>query len=402
MNTFNIEPNELYAHLIKMRELESGVFYLSINDFDGRLLNINSKQLLNFTNCCYLGIEKHQKLISGAIEAVEKYGSQISTTRVMVSCPLYKEIDLLLSDIYPGEPIVYSSSTLAHYSAMPILMTDKDAIILDAFAHNSIKTSSMLCKANGAFVISSKHNDMDFLRYLIKRLKKEGYKKIWYCADSIYSMHGDVCDIAELIKILNEEENFYAYVDDAHGIGWTGKNGCGYVIGNFGLHKKMIVTGSLSKSIGVTGGFLIVPDKDLADYIKLTSNSFIFSIPMPPSSLGAIKASLELHLSNEIVAYQSEFNDLLKHFHAQCKKLAIKTESNCQTPIAYVTIGNSEKTFLIHKLLIDKGFCSSIAAYPAINRGGEGIRIQLSRHLTELDLDNYLNALKELIVKHSN
>lgn len=397
MNQFDIQPNELYHTIKKFQQYGCGSVYFEDKEYDGHTITLQSKTTINFANCSYMGLEKHPSLIESSIKALKNYGTQNSVSRSLLSSPLFTEIETHMQEIFPGYPVVYGSTTLAHYAALPILVGENDAVILDAYVHNSVRTACELCKSRGSFVLISKHNDMENLRYLVKRLKKEGYKKIWYCADGIYSMHGDVCNVKALQQLLDEEENFFAYVDDAHGVGWYGKNGCGYVIGNFGLHSKMIVTGSLSKSFAASGGFLIVPDKTLADYIKLTSHTYIFSIPMAPSVLGAINASLKLHLEPEFEKYQQELVELIHYFKNKCKELSLSVFSSDITPIQLIKIGDYEKILTIQKHLVKNGFYATIAAYPAVSLDDGGIRVSVTRHITHDDIDRLLATMKEII-----
>ena len=397
MNTFKVETSGLYEVVKSIKDNGCAFQYFEDTDYNGRSIIINQKELIHFANCSYLGLEKHPNLINGSINAVKKHGTQNSMSRAILSSPLYKELELLLSKMFPGNCILYPTTTLSHCSALPILINEKDAIILDAYVHNSVRMASNLCKANGTFVLVSKHNDMEHVKYLIKRLKKDGYEKIWYCADGIYSMHGDLCDVKGLHKLLDEENDFYAYIDDAHGIGWTGKNGCGYVIGLFGLHKKMIVVGSLAKSMAVNGGILIVPDESLADIIRLTGQTTIFSGPIQPASLGALIESVKLHLSKEIELYQKELVDLIIFFRKKSHELGIPLSSNDITPIQLIKIGTTEKVLLFQRRLIEKGFFTSTAVYPAVPKGEEGLRISLTRHIKKEDIEKLLLNLKDVL-----
>lgn len=394
MNKFNIEPNELYYSIKKFQELGCGGLSYEGKEYDGRSFVINSKRIIHFANCSYMGLERHPAIIEGAKEALLNHGTQISMSRSQVESPLYLEVENSLKRIYGHYPIIFGRTTLAHYSALPILIKETDAIVLDAYVHNSVRTASEICKARGTFVIVAKHNDMDNLRYLARRLKKEGYKNIWYLADGIYSTDGNVCDVKNLKQLLDEEENLFAYIDDAHGVGWCGKNGAGYVIGNFGLHEKMIVAGSFSKSFATTGGFLIVPDKTLADYLKLTGNTYLFTSPIPPSSLGAINASLKFHLTDEASFYQQEVLDLILYFNQRCKEFSIPISNNFLTPIHLIKIGKPEKVFKIQKYLLDIGNFVSVAMYPAVRANESGLRISITRNLTRTDLDNLITALQ--------
>jgi 7-keto-8-aminopelargonate synthetase-like enzyme len=397
MNNFNIEFNELYPVVKHLQENGCAFQYYTDSFYDGRTVTINNKELLHFANCSYLGLETHPALVEGSISAIKKYGTQNSMSRAMLSSPLYKELQENLKKVFPGYPVVFPTTTLSHCSALPLLIHKNDAIIMDAYVHNSVRMASQLCKANGTFVVISKHNDMEHVKYLIYRLKKEGHRNIWYCADGIYSIHGNLCDIEGLNKLLDKEENFYAYVDDAHGTGWCGKNGSGYVIGKYGLHKKMIVVESFAKSMAASGACIIVPDKITAEYLSLTGQTMIFSGPLQPAVLGALVASVKLHLTDEIKAYQNELLFLIKHFREKSKALELPIITKDETPIQLLQIGGMEKTYRVLKGLIDLGFFPMTAGYPAIAKGDEGIRITITRHLTLSDIDRFVLSVKKII-----
>jgi 7-keto-8-aminopelargonate synthetase-like enzyme len=398
MNGFNIEINELYYTVKHLQENGCTFQYFEDSDFNGRTITVNKKKLLHFASCSYLGLETHPNLINAAIDAVKRYGTQTPSSRAMLSSPLYKELEDQLRVMFPGYSIVTQTVTLAHCSVLPLLISEKDAIILDAYVHNSVRMASQLCRANGTFIVFSRHNDMENVRYLIYRLKKEGYRNIWYCADGIYSIHGNLCDVEGLHKLLNEEENFYAYVDDAHGTGWCGKNGSGYVIGKYGLHPKMIVVESFAKSLATSGGCIVVPEKIIAEYINLTGQTMIFSGPIQPPTLGALNACVRLHLSNEIISLQKELLDLIVHFRQKAAELNLPITTMDETPIQLLKIGSIEKLFGILTQLIDRGYLAVTASYPAIAKGEEGIRITITRHLSKNDIDNFLECLKDIMV----
>jgi 7-keto-8-aminopelargonate synthetase-like enzyme len=397
MNSFNIETGELYKSVKHLQENGCAFQYYEDSTYNGRIITLNKKKLLHFANCCYLGLENHPDLVEGAVEAVRHYGTQNSMSRAMLSSPLYKALEDQLKKIFPGYQAVFPTTTLAHCSALPLLIGDNDAIILDAYVHNSVRMASQICKANGTFVIISRHNDMEHVRYLTYRLKKEGYKNIWYCADGIYSIHGNFCDVEGLQKLLDEVENLYAYVDDAHGTGWCGRNGSGYVIGKYGLHNKMIVVESFAKSMAASGSCVVVPDRILGEYIGLTGQTMIFSGPIQPAVLGALVACFKIHLSEQIIAFQNELLYLIRHFREKSNELDLPIVTKNETPIQLLRIGSMEKTFKVLQGMIEKGYYPMTAGYPAIAKGDEGIRITITRHLTISDIDGFLSNIKTLI-----
>ena len=67
--------------------------------FDGRIVTLNGRRLVNFGSCSYLGLETDARLKAGACEAVLRYGVQFSTSRAYVAAPPYRELEQLLSEI---------------------------------------------------------------------------------------------------------------------------------------------------------------------------------------------------------------------------------------------------------------------------------------------------------------
>jgi 7-keto-8-aminopelargonate synthetase-like enzyme len=397
MDRFNIEMNDLYYVAKHLQEQGCAFQYFEDSNFNGRTIFVNNRRLLHFASCSYLGLETHPSLIEASVEAVQRYGTQTPSSRAMLSSPLYHEFETLLNQVFPGYTIVTQTVTLAHCSVLPLLINEKDAIILDAYVHNSVRMASQLCKANGTFTLISRHNNMEHLEYLIKRLRKEGYRNIWYCADGIYSIHGNLCDVKGLTCLLDKYDNFYAYVDDAHGTGWCGKNGSGYVIGKYGLHEKMIVVESFAKSIAASGGGIVVSDRIMAEYIRFTGQTMIFSGPIQPAVLGAAIASIRLHLSKEITTFQEELLERIRHFRNRSRDLGLPIVTDCETPIQLLRIGDVNKTYNVLEKLIGKGYFPMTAMYPAIAKGDEGIRITLTRHLTVSDINSFLEAIKSVM-----
>ncbi len=402
MNLFNVELSDLYYSAKQLYENGCVFQYIEDNKFNGRKVIIDNKELLYFASCSYLGLETHPKLIEGAIAATKYYGTQTPSSRAVLSSPLYKEVENLLKKIFPGFQIVTQTVTLGHFSVLPLLIKESDAIILDAYVHNSVRMASQQCKANGTSIFLSMHNNIEHVKYLIYRLKKEGYKNIWYCADGIYSIHGDLLNVKDLYELLDKEDNFYAYIDDAHGSGWSGKSGCGYVIGHYGLHPKTIVAVSFAKSFAACGGGLIVPDKELAELIRMTGQTMIFSGPIQPSTLGALIASLKIHLSDKIDEYQDELVRLILHFRKKSQELNLPIVTKDNTPIQLLRIGSMEYTFKALKKLRDRGCIATTAAYPAIAQGDEGIRITITRHLKKTDIDFFLENIREILQPDNN
>ena len=118
-------------------------------------------------------------------------------------------------------------------------------------------------------------------------------------------MHGDRLPLDELRALLDRHPSLFAYVDDAHGVGWTGRHGAGVVLGHRPLHERMAVALGLAKGFGSGGAALALPNAELATRVFSCGGPMIFSGPIQPAQLGAAIAAARIFLSSEIEVLQA-------------------------------------------------------------------------------------------------
>ena len=116
--------------------LARGLVHLEAGDeqLDGRSIRIGERPTLHFASCSYLGLELDPRLKQAAIEATQRYGTQFSSSRAYVSAPLYEELESLLDSLFEAHTVVAPGTTLAHLAALPVLVAEDDAVILDVDA----------------------------------------------------------------------------------------------------------------------------------------------------------------------------------------------------------------------------------------------------------------------------
>src|SRR5262245_52769149 len=104
-----------------------GLVHLIAEDarFDGRIVTLGGRGLINYGSCSYLGLEMDVRLKAAACDAVMRYGTQFSSSRAYVAAPLYRHCEQRLREITGGYPVVLAQTTsLAHLSALPVLIDD--------------------------------------------------------------------------------------------------------------------------------------------------------------------------------------------------------------------------------------------------------------------------------------
>src|SRR5690348_3495555 len=205
-----------------------GLLHNDIEDdvLDGRTVTVAGRRLLNFGSCSYLGLETDPRLKAAVRDAVDRHGTQFSSSRAYASAPLYRVAESELAALFRRPVIVAPSTSMGHLAAMPTLIGSRDVLVLDHQAHHSVQTAAKLVQAGGARVELIPHND---LRTLERRLVecRGTHRRVWYAVDGIYSMFADFFPAAELDALAARHDNLWLYVDDAHAFSWTGTSGRG-------------------------------------------------------------------------------------------------------------------------------------------------------------------------------
>lgn len=375
--------------------LAAGMLHLSASEVTGRHVWVDGQQLFQFGSCSYLGLEKHPKLIAGVIAAVERFGVQFSSSRGYMGVSLLTDLENRLSEMYDGYPVVCApSTTMMHASAIPVLVRPEDAVLLDQKVHASVHFGVNHVRVQGVPVDVVPHNRIDLLREQIRALKSK-HQTIWYFCESIYSMYGNNAPLAELAQLLAEEEQLYVYVDDAHGMSWTGKHGCGRAFEAFGrsLHERIVIAFSLNKAFACGGGAIVLPTKELAHRVRSTGPTLIFSGPLQPPMLGAAVASADLHLSPEITALQTTFKLRTEWARAAIEREGLPVFFEADGPILFVPVGVPATILRILQGVKRQGYFLDSAIFPAVPMKQGGIRITLTNHLERNDVDGMARCL---------
>lgn len=358
----------------------------------------SDEMVVNFGSCSYLGLETHDDIVKASSVAAQLFGSQFSSSQAYLSHELNEELESLLSEIYHNKPVMVApTTTLAHIAALPVLVGDDDAVIVDMQVHSSVQTAAQLLKARGIPLTVIRHNDMESLENTIKKLRSDAKtRNIWYLADGVYSMYGDYADFTSLKELLGKYNNFHVYIDDAHGVGWTGKNGCGIARTHMGHPDRMILAVSLSKSFAVGGGGAIVfATEDQRTLVQNCGGPMIFSTPMQPTLLGAACASMKIHLSKEINERHARLEELTRYCDENMAALGLPQYSRNLSPVFFIPVGKPEAVVDLVQRLLNDGFFVNSAIFPAVPMRKGGLRIIVAYHLTEKDIDNLLASLRK-------
>lgn len=361
---------------------------------DGRIVTLDGRGLVNYGSCSYLGLEMDVRLKVAACDAVMRYGTQFSSSRAYLSAPLYRQCEERLSAMAGGCSVVLAQTTsLAHLAALPVLIDDGDAVLYDLHVHSSVLAVLPTLRQRGIACQSVGHAGLGHLERRARALAAR-HRRVFYLCDGVYSMHGSILDVQALRGVLDRVPALSAYVDDAHGVGWSGRFGSGTVLGGgAGLHQRMIVVLGLSKAFAACGGALVFPSADLAERVLHCGSTLIFSGPLQPAQLGACAASALLHLSPELPPLQARLRERIAAFDDHAAREGVDVLSRDVTPIRMVPVGDEERTMrLAEDLLVDGRFVN-VAVFPAVAAGRGSIRIMLNNHHTLPDVRGIVETI---------
>jgi 7-keto-8-aminopelargonate synthetase-like enzyme len=237
-----------------------------------------------------------------------------------------------------------------------------------------------------------RHNDMKALDRRLNELTTR-YERIWYLGDGVYSMFGDLAPVEELNQLLQRYKALHLYLDDAHGMSWTGQHGRGHVLSHLLERDRVVVALSMAKGFSACGGVLVFPNTDLLRLVRNCGGPMIFSGPIQPPVLGAAIASARLHLSEEITVLQQELRDRIRLFNHLMQEKALPLISPALTPIRFVPTGLTPVAHNLMHRLVEDGFFPNIAGFPATPLKNSGIRITITRHHTSNDIRSLVDAL---------
>jgi 7-keto-8-aminopelargonate synthetase-like enzyme len=395
MNQLSPALKSLTETLAHARSL--GVIQGHFTDYqlNGKTIMLNNMELQHFANCSYLGLDVDSRIKDAAKDAIERYGVQFSCSRTYVESEYYSILEKKLSQIFEKPTIVAPTTSLGHISWIPNITEPQDAIILDHQVHKSVQNAAMISKAKGSHLEFVRHNRMDLLEQRIIELSQK-HRKVWYMADGVYSMFGDVAPMEELYYLLEKYEQFYIYIDDAHGMSWAGKNGRGFALNQVPhYHEKMCLITSLNKAYAANGAVMVFSDEIQKVMIKYTGSTLIFSGPVAPAMLSAGIASADIHLSEEIYERQDKLKNLIKHFNKKTQELDLPLVSEDITPIFYIGTGADTKRCLeMARDLQTDGFFVNVSSLPSVPLKNTGIRITLNINQNEDSVTDLLTCLK--------
>jgi glycine C-acetyltransferase len=348
---------------------------------------VDGKRVLNLSSNNYLGLTTHPRLQQAMVKATEEWGAGSGAVRTIAgTMAIHEELEQRLADFkHTPASLVLQSGFTANLGVLQSLVKEGDVIISDELNHASIIDGIRLSKAERSIF---KHRDLDDLQRHLERHRDKRVKLV--VTDGVFSMDGD---IAPLKGIVERAEAFGALVmvDDAHASGVLGKNGRG-TVNHFGLDGRVdLQIGTLSKAIGVLGGY-VAGAQAVRDFLIHRARPFLFSTSHPPGVAAACIAALDVLLSEP-----ERIDRLWKNtarFKQGLQRIGFETGAS-ETPITPVIVGKGAVAMEFSDRLFQIGVFAQGIGYPTVPEGRARIRTIVTSAHTEAQLDRALEAFEQ-------
>ena len=374
-----------YKNAAQVRATGLYPYFRTISSAQDSEVIINGRKVLMLGSNSYLGLTNHPKIKESAKAAVDKYGTGCAGSRFLNgSLDIHLELEEALARLVNKEAVLlYSTGFQVNLGVISTLAGKGDYVLADKNDHASIVEGCQL--SLGEFVRFA-HKDMAALESRLQKIGPEAGKLI--VVDGVFSMEGDIIQLPELCR-LADQYGAAVMVDDAHAIGVLGEKGAG-TSSHFGVTDQVhLIMGTFSKSLASLGGF-IASDARTIDYLKHNSRPLIFSASMSPANTAAVRAALDIMIS------EPERIAKLWHNTARMRQGLISLGFDLgvsETPILPVFCRDLMAAFKFCKRLEEEGVFVNPVVSPGVPPGRELIRISLMATHTDSQIDFALDKL---------
>jgi len=359
----------------------------------GPIVSIDDRRLISLSSNDYLGLTHHPRLREAALGAVRDFGAGSGAVRTIAgTMTLHEELERDLAAFKETEAVLtFQSGFTANTGVIPTITGEGDLIVSDALNHASIIDGMRLSKAPRKIY---PHRDTEALREILREARDKGregtglpYRLILVVTDGVFSMDGDIAPLPAIVEAA-EEHGAAVFVDDAHASGVLGRNGRGSV-DHFGLHGRVAIqVGTLSKAVGVLGGY-VAGSQDLRDILIQRARPFLFSTSHPPAVAAACKEAIAVMLDEPELLERLWTNT--RRFKAELARLGFDTGAS-ETPITPVMMGDPDTASRFSQRLFEEDVFAQPVVFPTVALDKARIRTIVTAAHSEEQLDRALEA----------
>jgi len=385
-------PEEYVALKERFGQLDQygKIYFNPSQGINNNLTVIDGRQLINFSGYNYLGMSGDPVVSQAAREAIDRYGTSVSASRIASGQrPLHEELEAEITQLLATEDcIVFVGGYGTNESTIGHLCGSKDLILYDSLIHASVQAGARL---SGSTVRPFPHNSWEALDEILKE-RRSSYRQVLIVIEGVYSMDGDIPNLPKFIEIKKRHQALLM-IDEAHSIGVLGEHGAG--IGEYYNVNRTDVDlwmGTLSKSFASCGGY-IAAQRKVVEYLKYTVPGFVYSVGMsPPNAAAALTAIRQMKREPKRLA---QLRSRAQLFLERAQNLGLNTGTSKDSPVIPIILGQSLHCVELYKALYDRGILAIPVMYPAVPESASRLRFFITCLHTEEQIGTAIDTIAE-------
>jgi glycine C-acetyltransferase len=357
---------------------------------DGEYLRMNANS--------YLSLSHHPALLRAADEAAHQFGAGPGAVRFIDGTSIHHVALEERIAAFTGRPAAKAfNSAYTTILGTAITLSSADTYwIGDELNHNCIIRAMRIANIPGERRSIFAHNSADDLARKIDTVPA-GTGRVVVIFDGIFSMRGDAAPLAELLRVTNAHDHRFrdgvvTMMDDSHGIAAYGATGRG-TEEHAGARVDVLV-GTLGKAFGVNGGF-VAGSPELVEAVRQKADTYIYTNPLGAADCAAAVAAVEIADGPEGRERLAALAARTRQFRNGLDALGLESIPGPH-PVVPLLVRSTETVRALVRGLFDRHILAVGLTFPVVPKGDETIRFQVNAAHTEADIDELLQALREL------
>ena len=368
------------------------IYFQVSEGINGDTTVIKGRKLINYSSYNYLGLSGDPRITRFASEAMEKYGTSVSASRIASGeRPLHRELEQAIAELlHTDDSIVFVGGYGTNETVIGHLMGDGDLILFDSLIHASIQQG---CRQSGATLRPFPHNNWKALDRILEN-ERGRFNQVLIVTEGVYSMDGDIPDLPRFIAVKKKHDALLM-VDEAHSIGVLGDTGRGireyYDVPSADVDLWM---GTLSKSFASCGGY-IAGDAALIEYLRYTVPGFVYSVGISPANTAAALAAIRI--LTEEPERARKIRERASFFLELAREKGFNTGESRDSGVVPVILGDSLKSLQLYQYLFDNGILALPVMYPTVPENAARLRFFICTSHTEGQIRKTVDCISDFL-----
>lgn len=393
--------------------------------FDGKYIRVGGQELLDFTRLDYISLGSSDEVKAVMTESIIANNLSCPSSQMVLKSASTERLERAISDFHGMRAsVMFTAGYPANENVMQaiglrmntphLLAYVKSArmgnssrhvptvFFVDSESHYSLQHGIRLaCQASKGRCQKYEFPSGEYAR-LADQLKasivQDGERAVRVIVtDTLSSISGRFYDM-EAVCCMAEEYGAWVYADEAHAVGAIGMEGRGVTSGVPGIERfrdRLIIMGTLTKTVCQMGGYVTVSEHELATYLSRLCPQYIFSAPIAPWMADVIVRVMELIKGD----YGKDERAKLAHVASHMRGL-LKADGfdmlGSESHIIPVVVGDIGKGKLVKSYLEERGYSPALFIYPAVPRNIKALlRFSLCSDVTVEEAEGAVKALME-------